>query len=182
MSRFLFSHCVHDGDFLRSLWESVLCHLWPGGGSTELRCWGQLCKSSETGLIPRASARLWTLLLQDLKPVQSRLWWRLICILWKVPGFWFSPYPGWRLRSKEQFSLSLILLITEAYVLQSSTELFLGTAGTKPLGRCSLAIYLPESLLACLFAKPTRRRQKEKAFALKNNKLKHLLSTFSAEY
>lgn len=66
-------------------------------------------------------------------------------------------------------------------MLQSSTELFLGTAGTKPLGRCSLAVYLPESLLACLFAKLTRR-QKEKALALKNNKLKHLLSTFSAEY
>ena len=47
-------------------------------------------------------------------------------------------------------------------MLQSSTELFLGTAGTKPLGRCSLAVYLPESLLACLFAKLTRRRQKEK--------------------
>ena len=36
--------------------------------------------------------------------------------------------------------------------------------------------------LSVLFAKPTRRRQKEKALALKTNKLKHLLSTFSAEY
>lgn len=67
-------------------------------------------------------------------------------------------------------------------MVQSSAELFLRTAGTGPLGRCSPALYLPEFLLACLLAKQTRRRQKKKALALKNNKLKHLLSTSSAGY
>ena len=66
-------------------------------------------------------------------------------------------------------------------MVQSSTELFLGTAGTGPLGKCSPAVYLPEFLLAWLLAKQTRR-QKKKALALKNNKLKHLLSTSSAGY
>lgn len=64
--------------------------------------------------IPSASARLWAFLLQDLKPAQSHLWWGLMCVLWKVPGFVFSAYPRWRLRPKEHFSLSLILLNTEA--------------------------------------------------------------------
>lgn len=51
-------------------------------------------------------------------------------------------------------------------MLQSSTELFLGQLH-KASGKVHLAVYLPESLLACLFAKPTRRRQKEKTLALK---------------
>ena len=152
MSWILFSHCVHDGDFLRSLWGSVLYHLWPGGGSTELLCWAQLCKSSETGLIPRVSDRLWTLLLQDLKPVQSRLWWRLLCILWKVPGFLFSPYPGWRLRSKEQFSLSLILLITEALCASVFNRAVPRDSWHKAFGKVlpgCLFTRVPFSLLVC---------------------------------
>lgn len=76
--------------------------------------------------------------------------------------------------------MSLILLITEALCASVFNRAVSRDSWHKASGKVHLAVYLPESLLACLFAKPTRRRQKEKTLALKNNKLKHLLSTFSA--
>lgn len=66
-----------------------------------------------------------------------------------------------------------------ACMVQSSPELFLRTAGPGPLGRCSQAVYLPESLLPWLPAKPTRRRWKEKALVL--TKRKHVLNTSCVE-